>query len=74
MWLDGQVCRFAATGHDADDLSRRRGGCWTFPLATSGFEWGADPAFFAVLRDATAGTLAWLWITSYLLSPVPADA
>ncbi|WP_189316109.1 hypothetical protein [Streptomyces brasiliensis] len=43
-------------------------------LPDSGFESAADPAFSAALRDATAGMPARLWITGYLLGPIPTDA
>ncbi|MER7820076.1 hypothetical protein [Streptomyces sp. NPDC096153] len=72
IWLDDLACRFADTGHSADDLFAA---AWelveSLPLEPSGFESAADPAFFAVLRDAAAGMLARLWITGYLLGPVP---
>ncbi|MFD7447312.1 hypothetical protein [Streptomyces sp. NPDC059909] len=72
IWLDDLACRFADTGHNADDLFAE---AWalleSLPLTPSGFESAADPAFFDVLRDATAGMLARLWITGYLLGPVP---
>jgi hypothetical protein len=44
------------------------------PPIPSGFESAADPAFFEVLRDATAEMLARLWIIGYLMGPVPTDA
>ncbi|MFI9825906.1 hypothetical protein ACIHFC_36985 [Streptomyces sp. NPDC052013] len=75
IWLDDLACRFADTGYSADDLFSA---AWelleSLPAAPSGFESAADPTFFAALRDATAGMLARLWITGYLLGPVPTDA
>ncbi|MGW1617476.1 hypothetical protein ACWCQZ_51185, partial [Streptomyces sp. NPDC002285] len=75
IWLDDLACRFADTGYSADDLFTA---AWELleglPAGPSGFESAADPAFFAVLRDAAAGMLARLWITGYLLGPVPTDA
>jgi hypothetical protein len=75
IWLDDLACRFADTGYSADDLFAA---AWELledlPVAPSGFESAEDPAFFAVLRDAAAKMLARLWITGYLLGPVPTDA
>ncbi|MFE9499882.1 hypothetical protein [Streptomyces collinus] len=75
IWLDDLACRFADTGHSADDLFTA---AWelveSLQIQPSGFESRTDPAFFAVLRDATASMLARLWINGYLLGPVPTDA
>lgn len=74
-WSDDLACRFADTGHEADDLFTA---AWellqALPSAPSGFETAADAAFFEVLRDATAEMLARLWIIGYLMGPVPTDA
>ncbi|MFE4579358.1 hypothetical protein [Streptomyces chartreusis] len=74
-WSDDLACRFADTDYTAGDLFTA---AWellqVLPPAPSGFETAADPAFFEVLRDATAEMLARLWIIGYLMGPVPTDA
>lgn len=75
VWLDDIACRFAATDHDADELFAR---AWQFvedlELAPEGFLARDDPALFTTLRGSAAGMLARLWVTGYLLGPVPEDA
>ncbi|MFE5549897.1 hypothetical protein ACFQ71_39840 [Streptomyces sp. NPDC056534] len=75
VWLDDIACRFAETEHDADELFAR---AWQFvddlELAPGGFLTRDDPALFTTLRGSAAGMLARLWVTGYLLGPVPEDA
>ncbi|MFI8294265.1 hypothetical protein ACIGBL_34785 [Streptomyces sp. NPDC085614] len=75
MWLDDVACRFAGTDHDADELFAR---AWQFVdelgLEPGGFLTREDPALFTTLRGSAASMLARLWVTGYLLGPVPEDA
>ncbi|MFI8829066.1 hypothetical protein [Streptomyces sp. NPDC053431] len=75
VWLDDIACRFAETDHDADELFAR---AWQFvedlDLAPEGFLTRDDPALFTTLRGSAASMLARLWVTGYLLGPVPEDA
>ncbi|MFF8848299.1 hypothetical protein ACF08N_37575 [Streptomyces sp. NPDC015127] len=75
FWLDDLACALADTGMDADGLFDA---AWqlvdSLPLSPGGFESREDPRFFDVLRAATAKTLGRLWITGYLLGPVPTHA
>ncbi|MFC8015971.1 hypothetical protein [Streptomyces cinereoruber] len=75
VWLDDIACRFAETDHDADELFAR---AWQFvedlELAPEGFLARDDPALFTTLRGSAASMLARLWVTGYLLGPVPEDA
>ncbi|MEV6332369.1 hypothetical protein [Streptomyces sp. NPDC051909] len=74
VWLDDIACRFAQTDHDADELFAR---AWQFVdelgLAPGGFLTRDDPALFTTLRGSAASMLARLWVTGYLLGPVPED-
>ncbi|MDX2565263.1 hypothetical protein PV371_37330 [Streptomyces sp. TX20-6-3] len=74
VWLDDIACRFAETDHDADELFAR---AWQFVedlgLAPGGFLTRDDPALFTTLRGSTASMLARLWVTGYLLGPIPED-
>ncbi|MCX5233478.1 hypothetical protein [Streptomyces sp. NBC_00233] len=75
VWLDDIACRFAETEHDADELFARA--CQfvdDLELAPGGFLTRDDPALFTTLRGTAASTLARLWVTGYLLGPVPEDA
>ncbi|MFF3404019.1 hypothetical protein ACFYW6_36700 [Streptomyces sp. NPDC002659] len=75
VWLDDIACRFAETEHDADELFAR---AWQFvdelELRPGGFLTRDDPALFTTLRGSAASMLARLWVTGYLLGPVPEDA
>jgi hypothetical protein len=75
VWLDDIACHFAETEHDADELFAR---AWQFvddlELDPVGFLTRDDPALFTTLRGSAAGMLARLWVTGYLLGPVPEDA
>ncbi|MGW6215810.1 hypothetical protein [Streptomyces sp. NPDC055109] len=75
VWLDDIACRFAETEHDADELFAR---AWQFvdelELEPGGFLTREDPALFTTMRGSAASMLARLWITGYLLGPVPEDA
>ncbi|WP_406053568.1 hypothetical protein OG462_44365 [Streptomyces sp. NBC_01077] len=75
VWLDDIACRFAGTEHDADELFAR---AWHFvdglELDPGGFLTRDDPALFTTLRGSAASMLARLWVTGYLLGPVPEDA
>ncbi|MFI8829305.1 hypothetical protein [Streptomyces sp. NPDC053431] len=75
MWVDDIACRFAETDHDADELFAR---AWQFvddlELEPGGFLTRDDPALFTTLRGSAASMLARLWVTGYLLGPVPEDA
>ncbi|MFD3537395.1 hypothetical protein [Streptomyces sp. NPDC058664] len=75
VWLDDIACRFAETEHDADELFAR---AWQFvedlELQPGGFLTREDPALFSTLRGSAASLLARLWVTGYLLGPVPEDA
>jgi hypothetical protein len=75
VWLDDVACRFAEADHDADELFAR---AWQFvdelPLEPGGFLSREDGSLFTTLRGSAASMLARLWITGYLLGPVPEDA
>ncbi|MFE5947229.1 hypothetical protein [Streptomyces sp. NPDC056480] len=75
VWLDDIACRFAETEHDADELFAR---AWQFvedlDLNPGGFLTRDDPALFTTLRGSAASMLARLWVTGYLLGPVPDEA
>ncbi|WP_159395825.1 hypothetical protein [Streptomyces sp. 3211] len=75
VWLDDVACRFAGTECDADQLFAD---AWQLlhdlPLQPSGFLTRDDAALFTTLRGSAAALLARLWITGYLLGPVPEDA
>ncbi|MFJ8589586.1 hypothetical protein ACIRD2_33795 [Streptomyces sp. NPDC093595] len=75
VWLDDVACRFAETDHDADELFAR---AWQFvddlPIEPGGFLSREDVSLFTTLRGSAAGMLARLWITGYLIGPVPEDA
>ncbi|MFD9622043.1 hypothetical protein ACFWB2_32915 [Streptomyces virginiae] len=75
VWLDDIACRFAETAHDADELFAW---AWQFvdelELEPGGFLTREDPALFTTLRGSAASMLARLWVTGYLLGPVPKDA
>ncbi|MFI8294180.1 hypothetical protein ACIGBL_34240 [Streptomyces sp. NPDC085614] len=74
MWLDDIACRFAGSEQDADELFAQ---AWQFVddlgLEPGGFLTREDPALFTTLRGSAASMLARLWVTGYLLGPVPED-
>ncbi|MET7391788.1 hypothetical protein ACFYPT_42385 [Streptomyces sp. NPDC005529] len=75
VWLDDIACRIAESEHDADELFAS---AWQFvdslELEPGGFLTRDDPALFTTLRGSAASMLARLWVTGYLLGPVPKDA
>lgn len=74
IWLDDVACRFADAEHEGDELFAK---AWQFleelTLTPGGFLSREDPALFMTLRGSAAGMLARLWITGYLLGPVPEE-
>ncbi|MFJ9753212.1 hypothetical protein [Streptomyces chartreusis] len=75
VWMDDIACRFAGLEEDADEVFAH---AWQLldDLATkpSGFTTRTDPFLFATLHQTTSGLLARLWVTGFLLGPVPIQA
>ncbi|MFJ9753056.1 hypothetical protein [Streptomyces chartreusis] len=75
VWLDDVACRFAGADHQADELFAI---AWRLldelDHGPGGFRSREDAALFASLRGSAAGMLARLWISGYLMGPVPHDA
>ncbi|MFE6848758.1 hypothetical protein [Streptomyces sp. NPDC057686] len=75
IWLDDVVCRFVDPEHDSDELFAK---AWQLvdrmPLESNGFLSSQDSALFASLRGMAANMLARIWISGFLLGPIPEDA
>ncbi|WP_435279949.1 hypothetical protein [Streptomyces sp. 1222.5] len=74
VFLDDVACRFVGSDRQADDLFAL---AWRFLEELSpeplGFRSAEDSELFRRLRDSAASMLARLWITGFLLGPVPED-
>ncbi|MFE4579514.1 hypothetical protein [Streptomyces chartreusis] len=75
VWMDDIACRFAGIEEDADEVFAH---AWRLlddlAMKPAGFTTRTDPLLFATLRRTTSGLLARLWVTGFLLAPVPIHA